>query len=264
VSTAAAPVPAQAAQADRIALSAPVFISDLHLNAALPATRAALDRFVTEVAPRFAELVILGDLFEYWAGDDDDDPVGLQVSAQLRRLADSGVHVFVMHGNRDLLLGRDFCARAGARLLADPTVALIGARQVLLAHGDAWCTQDLDYMKFRGYVRNPAFQAQFLSKPLAARKEFIGEARAASEAGKAAKDMQIMDVTPAEVDAALRKADLNCVIHGHTHRPATHRFTLDGAEAERWVLPDWDLDAATPRGGYLAIRDGHWQVHALA
>jgi UDP-2,3-diacylglucosamine hydrolase len=76
--------------------------------------------------------------------------------------------------------------------------------------------------------------------------------------------MQIMDVTPAEVDAALRKADLNCVIHGHTHRPATHRFTLDGAEAERWVLPDWDLDAATPRGGYLAIRDGHWQVHALA
>ena len=264
MSAAAAPVPALAAQADRVTLSAPVFISDLHLNAALPATRAAFDLFVAEVAPRFAELVILGDLFEYWAGDDDDDPVGLHVIAQLRRLADSGVRVFVMHGNRDLLLGREFCARAGATLLADPTVALIGARQALLAHGDAWCTQDLDYMTFRGYVRNPAFQAQFIGQPLAARKKFIDEARAASEAGKAAKDMQIMDVTQTEVDAALRKASLTCVIHGHTHRPATHQFTLDGVEAERWVLPDWDLDAATPRGGYLAIRDGHWQVHALA
>lgn len=260
---AAAPVPAQAAQADRITLSAPVFISDLHLNAALPVTLTAFDRFIAEVAPRFAELVILGDLFEYWAGDDDDDPVGLHVSAQLHQLSDSGVRVFVMHGNHDLLLGRDFCARTGATLLADPTVAQIGAQPVLLAHGDAWCTQDLDYMKFRGYVRNPAFQAQFIGKPLAARKEFIGEARAASEAGKAAKDMQIMDVTQAEVEAALRTAGLTRVIHGHTHRPATHRFMLDGVDAERWVLPDWDLDGAAPRGGYLAIHDGHWQVHAL-
>jgi UDP-2,3-diacylglucosamine hydrolase len=214
--TGALPVPALAAQADRVSLSAPVFISDLHLNAAQPATRAAFLRFVQEVAPGFAELVILGDLFEYWAGDDglDDagDAVGREVAAQLRALAERGLRVFVMHGNRDLLLGRAFCAAAGATLLADPTLATIGSgeaqERVLLAHGDAWCTQDLDYMKFRAQARHPAFQAQFLSQPLAARKAFIGQARAASEAGKAAKAsmgaMDIMDVTPADAACARR------------------------------------------------------------
>ena len=265
--TDAVPVPALAAQADRVALAAPVFISDLHLNAAHPATRAAFTRFVREIAPTYAELVVLGDLFEYWAGDDDDDPVGRESAAALRALADRGVRVFAMHGNRDLLLGLAFCEAAGATLLADPTVATIGAagaeQRVLLAHGDAWCTRDLEYMKFRAQARHPAFQAQFLGQPLAARKAFIGQARAASEAGKAEKSMDIMDVTPGEVDAALRRAGTTRVIHGHTHRPATHRFMLDGVAAERWVLPDWDLDAVPARGGYLSIRDGHWQVTAL-
>jgi len=262
--SAAAPVPALAAQADRVDLSAPVFISDLHLNAAQPATRAAFARFVQEEAPRFAELVILGDLFEYWAGDDDDDAVGREVAAHLRALAARGPRLFLMHGNRDLLLGRAFCAAAGATLLADPTVATIGTEKVLLAHGDAWCTQDLEYMKFRAQARNAAFQTQFLGQPLAARRAFIGQARAASEAGKAVKSMQIMDVTPAAVEDAMRTAGVARLIHGHTHRPATHRFTLDGADAERWVLPDWDLEAAPPRGGYLAIRDGTWTVTALS
>lgn len=269
--TDALPVPALAVQADRVALAAPVFISDLHLNAAQPATRAAFARFVQQVAPRFAELVILGDLFEYWAGDDslDDasDTVGREVAAQLRSLSALGARVFVMHGNRDLLLGRAFCAAAGATLLADPTIATIGSgaaeQRVLLAHGDAWCTQDLEYMKFRAQARQPAFQAQFLAQPLAARKAFIGQARAASEAGKAAKSMEIMDVTPAEVEAALRQAGVTRLIHGHTHRPATHHFALDSASAERWVLPDWDLDATPVRGGYLSIRDGTWTVMPL-
>lgn len=261
------PVPALAAQADRVALAAPVFISDLHLNAAQPATRAAFARFVQDVAPQYAELVILGDLFEYWAGDDDEDAVGREVAVQLRALSDRGLRVFLMHGNRDLLLGRAFCEAAGATLLADPTLATIGSgateQRVLLAHGDAWCTQDLEYMKFRAQARHPAFQAQFLAQPLAARKAFIGQARAASEAGKAVKSMKIMDVTPAEVEAALRKAGVTRLIHGHTHRPATHHFALDGASAERWVLPDWDLEATPVRGGYLSIRDGTWTVTPL-
>jgi UDP-2,3-diacylglucosamine hydrolase len=265
--TATLPVPALAAQADRVSLSAPVFISDLHLNAAQAATRATFARFVQEVAPQFAELVILGDLFEYWAGDDDDDAVGRDVAAQLRALAERDRRVFVMQGNRDLLLGRAFCAAAGATLLADPTLATIGSgaaeQRVLLAHGDAWCTQDVEYMKFRAQARHPAFQAQFLAQPLSARKAFIGQARAASEAGKAVKTMQIMDVTPAEVEAALRQAGVTHLIHGHTHRPATHRFTLDGAAAERWVLPDWDLEATPVRGGYLSIRGDTWSVVAL-
>ena len=265
------PVPAQAAHTDRVALSAPVFISDLHLNAAQPATRAAFARFVQTVAPRFAELVILGDLFEYWVGDDalddPDDSVGRDVAAQLKALADAGTRVFLMHGNRDLLLGRAFCADAGATLLADPTLADVGTgahvQNVLLSHGDAWCTRDLPYMQFRAQARSPAFQAQFLSQPLAARRAFVGQARAASEAGKAVKAMEIMDVTPDEVTQALRAAGVTALIHGHTHRPDTHRFTLDGAPAERWVLPDWDLDAAAARGGYLMIDDGRWRTAPL-
>jgi UDP-2,3-diacylglucosamine hydrolase len=265
--TDAVPVPALAAQADRISLSAPVFISDLHLNAAQPATLAAFSRFVRDVAPQFAELVILGDLFEFWAGDDGlgdvGDAVGREVAEALRSAADRGLRIFVMHGNRDLLLGRDFCAAAGATLLGDPTVATIGDERVLLAHGDAWCTQDIEYMKFRAQARHPAFQAQFLGQPLAARRAFIGQARAASEAGKAAKSMEIMDVTPAEVESAMRKAGVRKLIHGHTHRPATHRFTLDSQPAERWVLPDWDLEASPARGGYLSVNTGEWRVAPL-
>jgi len=259
----APPLPAAAAQADRVCLTAPVFISDLHLNAALPATCAAFDRFLREVAPRFAELVILGDLFEYWAGDDDDDAVGREVAAALRALSERGPRVYLMHGNRDLLVGRAFCSAAGATLLADPSVATIGSDAVLLAHGDAWCTRDVEYMRFRAQARHPAVQAQFLGQPLASRRAFLGQARAASQAGKAMKPLEIMDVTAAEVEAALRSAGVLRLIHGHTHRPAVHRFVLDGAAAERWVLPDWDLDATPARGGYLAARDGRWEVHPL-
>lgn len=264
----ATPVPALAAQADRAALSAPVFISDLHLNAAQPVTRAAFFQFVQDVAPQFRELVILGDLFEYWAGDDDDDPLGRDVAAALRALVERGTAVFLMHGNRDLLLGRAFCDAAGATLLADPTLATIGsgtaAQTVLLAHGDAWCTRDVEYMRWRAQSRHAAFQAQFLSQPLAARRAFIGQARAASEANKATKAMEIMDVTPSEVESALRTAGVTRVIHGHTHRPDLHDFELDGVPAQRWVLPDWDLDAPAPRGGFLTVRDDQWQVHPLA
>lgn len=254
------PPPALAAHTDRVALTAPVFISDLHLNAAQPATRAAFGRFLAEIAPHHAELVILGDLFEYWAGDDDDDPLGRDVAAALAALGQRGPRVYLMHGNRDLLLGRAFCESAGATLLADPTLATIGGEPVLLAHGDAWCTRDAPYMQFRAQARSAAFQQQFLAQPLAARKAFIGQARAQSEANKAVTSMEIMDVTPEDVDAALRAAGVHRLIHGHTHRPATHRFTLDGRDAERWVLPDWDLDAPTPRGGYLTIADRRWQV----
>jgi UDP-2,3-diacylglucosamine hydrolase len=161
-----------------------------------------------------------------------------------------------MHGNRDLLLGSRFLRATGAQLLADPAVALVGGRQVLLAHGDAWCTQDLEYMRFRASVRQEATQRQFLAGPRAARLAFMGAARASSEAGKRAKATEIMDVSPSVVDQALRASGLRLLIHGHTHRPAVHRFDLDGAPAERWVLPDWDFDAQPVRGGAIGVRDG--------
>lgn len=252
--------PARAATLDRVDLHDPVFISDLHLNPGQPLTLAAFHHFVRSVAPRFKELVILGDLFEYWAGDDDNDALAAEVGGALAMLAGQGLAVYLMHGNRDLLMGAEFCARARATLLADPTLAQIGETRVLLAHGDAYCTEDVDYMRFRAQVRNPDFQAMFLAKPLAERKAFIGQARAASEAGKASKAMDIMDVTPQAIEAAFKASGAVQMIHGHTHRPALHRMMIDGRKVERWVLPDWDFDATPARGGYLSRVDGQWQT----
>jgi UDP-2,3-diacylglucosamine hydrolase len=261
--TPATPPPALAADTDQVRLDDALLISDLHLSASQPATLARFLRFVDEDAARHRALLVLGDLFEFWVGDDADDAIGVVVADALRSLAGRGVGVFVMHGNRDLLLGRRFCALAGARMLADPTLADLGGTGTLLAHGDAYCTRDADYMAFRARVRDPAFQQAFLGKALAERRTFVGQARAASEAGKQAKSMQIMDVTPDEIDAALLAAGVARMIHGHTHRPATHRFALDGRAAERWVLPDWDFDAEPARGGYLHADGAQLRVHAL-
>ncbi len=265
------PLPIELAGLPRVELRDPLFISDLHLSAAAPATLARFLRFCAEEAAAHAELLVLGDLFEYWIGDDtldaEDDAVSREVAAALHALAGRGVGVYLMHGNRDLLLGAGFLRATGAQLLADPCVASIGGRDVLLAHGDAWCTRDVEYMRFRATVRQQATQRQFLAGARAARLAFMGAARAQSEAGKQAKAMQIMDVTPAAVDEALRASHLRLLIHGHTHRPAVHRFLLDGEAAERWVLPDWDLDAADPghrRGGYLVAGDLPWRVLPLA
>jgi len=256
----AAAAPALAPAVDRLELADALFISDLHLALGQPRTLARFTRFLDGPAREHAELLILGDLFEFWAGDDaTDDAVGATVAEALATLHAAGVRVFLMHGNRDLLLGEDFARRSGATLLKDPTRARLAGREVLLAHGDVYCTRDVEYQRFRAQVRNPDFQRSFLAKPLAERRAFIGQARAASEAGKQAKSMEIMDVTPEAIDEALRSAALTVLIHGHTHRPATHRFELDGAQAERWVLPDWDFDGPTTRGGYLHAAADGWR-----
>lgn len=244
----------------RVALRDALLISDLHLNRGQPATLARFLRFCAREAGEHAELVILGDLFEYWVGDDTlddpDDEVSRAAASALRALTTRGVRLYVMHGNRDLLLGAGFLRATGAQLLADPAVADLGATTILLAHGDAYCTQDVEYMRFRASVREATRQREFLAAPLAQRQAFMGAARAHSEAGKQAKAMAIMDVTPAAIDAALRESGQRVLVHGHTHRPALHRFALDGAAAERWVLPDWDFDAQPSRGGALLARGG--------
>ncbi len=254
------PPPVRITGLERVVLDDPLLISDLHLNAGQPRTLARFLRFCVDEAPAHAELLILGDLFEYWIGDDTlDDPadhVSSTVVSALRNLTGRGVALYVMHGNRDLLLGAAFLRATGARLLADPAIAELGGRSVLLAHGDAWCTQDVDYMRFSASVRQEARQREFLASPRAARQAFMGAARAHSEAGKREKAMDIMDVTPTAVDEAMRASGQRLLIHGHTHRPAVHRFLLDGAPAERWVLPDWDFESAPPRGGAIGLRDG--------
>jgi UDP-2,3-diacylglucosamine hydrolase len=233
----------------------PIFISDLHLTAERPRTIARFLRFLQQDAPGHPELVILGDLFEFWIGDDAGAAAAPIVSA-LATATRAGQRLLLMHGNRDPLLGRDFARATGGVLLADPVVTVVAGTPTLLSHGDAWCTLDVDYQRFRALARQPDFQRQFLAKPIAERIAFAQGARMQSEQEKSVKAMDIMDVSPDAVAAALKQANVRRVIHGHTHRPGAYVLDLDGQRAERWVLPDWQLDDPDPRGGFLDFTDG--------
>ncbi len=219
------------------------FISDLHLAPQTPgAARIFLD-FIGGRARAAEQLFILGDLFEAWPGDDCMDDPGddftRRIVAALRALSDSGVGLAVMHGNRDFLLGEAFAARSGARLLPDPHVLSLPAWQFTLSHGDLLCTDDKDYQAFRAEVRQPAWRQAFLSKPLVERKAIAAALRAQSERAKQEKRQELMDVNAAAADDFLRSHGYATLIHGHTHRPATHRHLVDGIDVERWVLSDW-------------------------
>lgn len=233
-----------------------LFISDLHLQESHPRTAEAFFRFLAEHAAHAERLYLLGDIFEYWAGDDDlGTPFHARVIAALRTLATSGVAVYWMAGNRDFLVGTGFAQAAGLTLLDEPHVATIGGRRVALVHGDAECTLDTKYMEFRAMVRQPAWQAQFLGMPLAQRKQIIAGLREGSREAHTTKSCEIMDVTPDAIEALFATTAAELLIHGHTHRPALH---LHG-DKRRYVLPDWELDAAPPRGGWIAI-DEHGAV----
>lgn len=217
-----------------------LFISDLHLTAERPHSNQQFFDFLQQVAPAAEALYILGDLFEYWAGDDDTgDPLNTTVASALSQLTQHGVAVYMMHGNRDLLIGQAFAARARATLIPDPTPIDLYGTRTLLMHGDSLCTDDIEYQKFRAYTHNPQSQAQFLQLPLAARHQQMRHMRAQSEASKSNKAAEIMDVSPVTVAQVLREHGYPRLIHGHTHRPARHEHMVDGHACERWVLGDW-------------------------
>ncbi len=225
-----------------------LFISDLHLTSARPGANARFFRFLLDTAPRAEALCILGDFFEAWVGDDDlDDPLHGRIAMALRELTLGGTRLHVMHGNRDFLLGETFCRATGASLLAEPHVVDLYGTPTLLLHGDALCTDDLDYQQFRRMVREPAWQAAFLARPLAERHALARELRAKSEQVKGGKRPEIMDANAEAVLDAFRRHGVGRMIHGHTHRPARHAHDVDGRPSERWVLPDW-----YDTGGYLA------------
>lgn len=219
-----------------------LFISDLHLSRRQPHSLAAFERFIATTAPGAEALYILGDLFEYWAGDDDlHDPFHNRVAGALRRL--TATRVFLMHGNRDLLIGQALSRACGACLLPDPTLVDLYGTPTLLCHGDALCTDDAEYQRYRTQVQSLDFKQQFLDKPLAERKAYIEQLRAHSEAEKQGKSYAIMDVNDEAVAALLRRYHYPRLIHGHTHRPGRHEHTVDGRRCERWVLGDWDTMA---------------------
>jgi UDP-2,3-diacylglucosamine hydrolase len=201
---------------------------------------------VDEVVPGADALYILGDLFEYWVGDDG---LALEfprhVADDLRK-ASSQVPVRFMHGNRDFLVAQEFSRDTGVQLIEDPTTIDLYGRKTLLMHGDTLCTDDKEYQAFRAQVRNPAWQRAALSRPIAERIAMAKGLRADSEGAKSAKSMEIMDVSPAAVEKAFADSGCELLIHGHTHRPGHHRYIVDGMPRERWVLPEW-----YGPGGYL-------------
>jgi len=217
-----------------------LFISDLHLSPERPAISALFLDFLRGRARQATALYILGDLFEYWIGDDlAGNPEVAPLLAALRELTASGVPVYVMHGNRDFLLGAGFEQATGCRLLPDPSVIDLYGERVLLMHGDTLCTDDVEYQKFRAMVRDPRWVRQFLDKSVPERLAMVREVREVSKTATATKKPEIMDVNPAAVQAAFRQHGVRHLIHGHTHRPGEHRLSLDGAEVQRTVLGDW-------------------------
>jgi len=217
-----------------------LLISDLHLQEERPdITRAFLD--LLDGRARHAKaLYILGDFFEAWIGDDAMTPFQQSICQALRQLSDSGTAIYLMHGNRDFLIGEAFCKAAGCTLLADPSVITLGGEQVLLMHGDTLCTRDVAYMKMRRYLRNRLSLWILRHLPLPTRQKLARKLRSESRAQTRMKATEIVDVTPEEVPKVMAAHGVKTLVHGHTHRPAIHKLVVNGEPARRIVLGDWD------------------------
>ena len=238
---------------------ATLFVSDLHLDPARPATTALFLDFLARQARQAEACYILGDLFEAWIGDDDDTELGRVVVNALRSLADSGVPVYFLHGNRDFLIGPRFASESGIQLLPETEVIDLYGEPVLLLHGDTLCTDDVDYQAFRAQVRKPAWQARLLEQPLAQRRALAGQLRETSRQALQQKATDITDVNPAAVNQALRAHGVRRMIHGHTHRPAIHEWTLEKLPVRRAVLGDWYV-----QGSVLRCDEADWCLEPLA
>ncbi len=234
-----------------------LFISDLHLCPERPAITARFLAFLEKTVGAADTLYILGDLFEYWAGDDDlNEPHHAAIAAALARC---GATVYLQHGNRDSLLGPVFAQAAALTLLEDPHVIDLDGVPTLLCHGDTLCSDDRNYLELRKKIRNPAWISAFLAQPLAQRKAQIETMRQQSEQEKQSKDYALMDANPGSVAAALRDHACTRLIHGHTHRPAHHLHQVNGQICERWVLPAWE-----DHPGYLCCGPGGCKALRIA
>ena len=215
-----------------------LFISDCHLDPGRPEISTALLRFLRERAADASRLYVLGDLFEVWLGDDDPADEHAEVISAMQSLA-RRCELYFMRGNRDFLLGERFAERIGMTLLDEPHSLQLDQSSVALLHGDVLCTDDHDYQRFRTMVRNPAWIAAALAKPLAERRQLAAQLRADSQAAMSGKRNEIMDVNAEAVQHCFRANSVDIIIHGHTHRPATHRYAAD---CKRIVLGDWSAE----------------------
>lgn len=215
-----------------------LFISDLHLDPQRPDILREFTGLLEKAASSAKAVYILGDFVEYWIGDDDTEH-GLETAFDKLRTLGRSVPVYLMHGNRDFLIGRDFVDRYGIKPLPDPAVIDLYGEPALLMHGDTLCTDDTEYQSFRKMVRHPQWQSEFLAKPLAERRAIVMNLRQTSREATEEKPEDIMDVNQQAVEQAMREHNVRLLIHGHTHRPGVHNFVLDGQPATRIVLGDW-------------------------
>lgn len=229
------------------------FIADVHLQTTQITGFLA---FLTQQVSCVERLYILGDLFEVWIGDDEDDPNYQRVLETLQQLIQQGVQVAVMPGNRDFLLGTGFATATGCQLLVDPTVIELYQEPILLMHGDTLCTQDLSYQEFRKKVRDPHWQQQFLAQPLRQRRVLAQQARQQSQTYTQELTEEISDVSPAAVVSAFTTYPVRHLIHGHTHRPAVHQLSIENTPVWRWVLGAWHAQ----RGFVLRCTPNRWRL----
>ena len=228
-----------------------LFVSDLHLSDATPDIEAAFFALLKQQPP-FDSLVMLGDVFEAWVGDDDDSPLAERIRLALRALADSGTEILFCRGNRDFMLGEQFASDIGGILLPDQTVLDVAGHPALLLHGDTLCTDDVDYQQFRQLVHSPEWQTEMMAKSLDERRELARQLRSMSVDAASNKPEDIMDVNQSAVSAVMRDADVSVMVHGHTHRPDRHQCDT----GERIVLGDWTAQAGwllRERGSELSL-----------
>ena len=217
-----------------------LLISDLHLEEQRPDITRAFLHFLQTRARGAEALYILGDFFEVWVGDDGMSPFQHDIARALRELSDAGTRIFLMHGNRDFLIGRAFCRESGCSLLKDPSIVHFNGEPVLLMHGDSLCTLDVGYMKLRRLLRNPLSLFILRNLPLTTRRKLARKLRSESRAQTRMKAREIIDVTPEEVPRIMAEHGVRTLIHGHTHRPAEYALEVNGQSARRIVLGDWD------------------------
>ena len=216
-----------------------LFISDLHLSGEREEITELFINFLDQRASKADALYILGDLFEVWPGDDMIQPDYQSSISKMKQLANNGLPIFIMHGNRDFLMAEKFAEASGTTLIEDPTIIDLYGTPTLLMHGDTLCTDDVDYQKFRTMVRDPRWQTDFLSKSVEERLDMTSKYREISKTKMAEKTMEIMDVNQHSVEEAMLKGKIHQLVHGHTHRPATHDFIVNDKDMKRIVLGDW-------------------------
>jgi UDP-2,3-diacylglucosamine hydrolase len=220
-----------------------LFISDLHISLEKPEITRRFLAFLQNRAPKAAAVYILGDLFDAWIGDDDPTPPNNKIRKQLKQLTDSGIQVYLQQGNRDFLLGEQFCKDTGVILLDDYHVIDLFGTPTLLTHGDLLCTDDLPYQAFRVKSHSTEWQQSVLSKPLLLRLMAARWYRIRSHFHKRKKSQDIMDVNQDTVIKVMHDHNSLRLIHGHTHRPNVHSFKISGLPAQRFVLAAWSKDA---------------------